>query len=332
MLNCIGIDVSKSTINVHISKTNQDLLLDNNLKSFRSLFSKLKKIYKKEIEDIIFIFEPTGSYSEALRKYCSDKNIKCFIINPKQFSNYAKALGVEVKNDVEDARVLSKALHLAKEEQVKVPVFNEDVEQMKELMSFYRFTKKQTTQQQNHLESLNSKDGDKFSIRELQKSIDDSKKKELRIIEQIQMLIDSTDEYRIAYENIISIKGVGQIAAIVLLHLFLKYPEANQRQITSLTGLNPIYRQSGTSIQSGYRIAKTGAGIYRGTLFMATLSAIQHDKNFKALYDRLKSKGKHSTSAQIAVMRKIILTALSLYKNNRKYDENFNTQKVSSME
>jgi len=75
--NCIGIDVSKATINVHISKTNQDLLLDNNLKSFRSLFSKLKKIYKKEIEDIIFIFEPTGSYSEALRKYCSEKQIKC---------------------------------------------------------------------------------------------------------------------------------------------------------------------------------------------------------------------------------------------------------------
>jgi len=332
VLNCIGIDVSKASINIHIPKSNQDLVLENNLKSFRSLFSKLKKIYKKEIEDIIFIFEPTGSYSEALRKYCSEKNIKCFIINPKQFSNYAKALGVEVKNDIEDARVLSKALHLAKEDQVKVPVFNEDVEQMKELMSFYRFTKKQTTQQRNHLEALSSKDGDNFSIKELQKSIDDSKKKESRIIEQLQTLIDSTDEYRIAYENIISIKGVGQIAAIVLLHLFLKYPEANQRQITSLTGLNPIYRQSGTSIQSGYRIAKTGAGIYRGTLFMATLSAIQHDKNFKALYNRLKSKGKHSTSAQIAVMRKIILTALSLYKNNRKYDENFNDQKASIIE
>ena len=49
-------------------------------------------------------------------------------VNPKQFSNYAKALGVEVKNDIEDARVLSKALTLAKEGEVKVPVFNEDVE------------------------------------------------------------------------------------------------------------------------------------------------------------------------------------------------------------
>jgi len=332
VLNCIGIDVSKATINVHISKNSQDLLLDNNLKSFRSLFSKLKKIYKKEIDNIIFIFEPTGSYSEALRKYCSEKSIKCFIINPKQFSNYAKALGVEVKNDIEDARVLSKALHLAKAEQVKVPLFNEDVEHIKELMSFYKFTKKQTTQQKNHLESLTSKDGDKFSIKELEKSIEESKKKELKIIEQVQTLIDSTDEYRVAYENIISIKGVGQIAGIVLLHLFLKYPEANQRQITSLTGLNPIYRQSGSSIQSGYKIAKTGAGLYRGTLFMATLSAIQHDKNFKALYERLKIKGKHSTSAQIAVMRKIILTAHSLYINNRKYDENFNSQETSQMQ
>ncbi|MDQ7061357.1 MAG: transposase [Sulfurimonas sp.] len=220
MLNCIGIDVSKATINVHISKNSQDLLLDNNLKSFRSLFSKLKKIYKKEIEDIIFIFEPTGSYSEALRKYCSEKNIKCFIINPKQFSNYAKALGVEVKNDIEDARVLSKALHLAKDTQVKVPVYNEDVEQIKELMSFYKFTKKQTAQQKNHLEALTSKDGDKFSIKELKKCIKESQEKELRIIEQVQTLIDSTDEYRIAYDNIISIKGVGQIGAIVLLHLF----------------------------------------------------------------------------------------------------------------
>jgi len=188
-------------------------------------------------------------------------------VNPKQFSNYAKALRFEVKNDIE---------------------------------------------------SLTSKDGDKFSIKELKKSVKESQEKELRIIEQVQTLIDSTDEYRIAYENITSIKVVGQIAGIVLLHLFLKYPEANQRQIISLTGLNPIYRQSGTSIQSGYKIAKTGASIYRSVLFMSIFTAVQHDKNFKVFYKRLKSNGKHTTSAQIAVMLKIILTAHSLYKNMMK--------------
>ena len=70
---CIGIDVSKATINVHISKNCQDLVLVNSIKGFKSLLSKLKKIYKKDIGNIIFIFEPTGSYSEALRKYFHNK-------------------------------------------------------------------------------------------------------------------------------------------------------------------------------------------------------------------------------------------------------------------
>ena len=327
MDNCIGIDVSKASINIHISKNAQDLKLDNNAKGFKSLRSKLKKIYKKEMKDIVFIFEPTGSYSEALRKYCSEQSIQCFIVNPKQFSNYAKALGVEVKNDIEDAKVLSRALHLAKEGQVKVPVYDEDVERIKELMSYYKFTTKQKTQQKNHLESLVSKGGSSFAIKELRKSIKESKAKEKCIIDQIQMIIDHNSKYKNDYENIISIMGIGQIGAIALLHLFLKYPEANQRQITSLVGLNPIYRQSGTSIQSGYRISKSGAKTYRGSLFMAVMCAIRYDKNFKAFYERLKENGKQTTQAQIAVMRKLIITAHSLYKNNRKYDADYNSHR-----
>lgn len=140
------------------------------------------------------------------------------------------------------------------------------------------------------------------------------------------MIIDSNTKYKNDYENIISIMGIGQIGAISLLHLFLKYPEANQRQITSLTGLNPIYKQSGTSIQSGYRISKSGAKTYRGSLFMAAMCAIRYDANFKAFYERLKANGKQTTQAQIAVMRKLIITAHSLYKNNRKYDVDYNAQ------
>ncbi|MCD6433648.1 MAG: hypothetical protein J7L21_06365 [Sulfurimonas sp.] len=40
-------------MSVHISKNNQDIVLENSLKGFKSLLSKLKKIYKKEIEDIV---------------------------------------------------------------------------------------------------------------------------------------------------------------------------------------------------------------------------------------------------------------------------------------
>ena len=319
MLNCIGIDVSKSTLNVHISKNSQDLQIDNNLQSVKKLHTKLKKIYKKEIEEVVFIFEPTGSYSELLRKFCSQKQIKCFIINPKQFSNYAKALGEEVKDDDIDARVLSQAIILAKEGQVKVPAYDADVEKIKELMSFYKFTTKQTSQLKNHLESLESKEGDSFAIKELQKSIKLSKEKEKKIIAKVQEMIDANPRYKKAFENITSITGIGQIGGIALLHLFIKYPEANQRQITSLVGLNPVYKKSGSSLQTLYKISKSGSIFYRGSLFMGVMTAVRYDENFKAFYARLKAKGKHTTQAQIAVMRKMIIVAHSLYKNDRKY-------------
>ncbi len=60
---------------------------------------------------------------------------------------------------------------------------------------------------------------------------------------------------------------------------------------------------------------------------MAAMSAIRYDANFKAFYERLKANGKQTTQAQIAVMRKLIITAHSLYKNGRKYDVDFNAQK-----
>jgi len=317
--NCIGIDVSKSTLNIHISKNNQDLQIENTVAAVKKLYTKLKKIYKKELEELVFVYEPTGSYSEMLRKFCADRSIKCFIINPKQFSNYAKALGIEVKNDEVDARVLAQAIVLAKASQIKVPVYDMDVEQIKELMSFYKFTCKQTAQLKGHLESLVAKAGDSFAIKELRKSIKASKEREKRIIEQVHQLIQSNADYKKAYENITSIIGVGQIGGIALLHLFLKYPEANQRQITSLTGLNPIYRQSGSSLQSNYKISKSGSIFYRGALFMGVMTAIRYDDNFKAFYERLKANGKHTTQAQIAVMRKMIIVAHSLYKNDTQY-------------
>lgn len=331
MLNCIGLDVSKSSINVHIPKNGQDLQIANDPKGIKSLYSKLKKLYKKELEKIVFVFEPTGSYSELLRKFCAQKSIKCFIINPKQFCNYAKALGAEVKNDIEDARVLSKAIAVAKEEQIKVPHYDEDVEQIKELMGYYKFTAKQTTQLKNHLEALLSKEGNTFALKELKKSVKESKVKEQKIIDQIQAIIDQNSHYKKAYENIISMMGIGQISAIALLHLFLKYPDSNQRQITSLAGLNPIYKQSGTSVQSTYKISKSGSRLYRGSLFMGVMSAIRYDENFKAFFERLKANGKHTTQAQIAVMRKMIITAHSLYKNDRKYDKNYALKTVEAI-
>ncbi len=92
MFNYIGIDVSKATLQVYIPITNENISIENNKKSLSALYSKLKKYYKKDVKNIVIIFEPTGSYSALLKRFCSEKNIYAFIINPRQSANFAKAL------------------------------------------------------------------------------------------------------------------------------------------------------------------------------------------------------------------------------------------------
>ena len=100
------------------------------------------------------------------------------------------------------------------------------------------------------------------------------------------------------------------------MHLFISYPNANKNQIVSLTGLDPVIKDSGTSVKGKHKISKAGVKLYRGSLFMATMVAINYNEQMKNFYNRLKDNGKHSTVAQIAVMRKLIVIAHSLYKNN----------------
>lgn len=317
----IGLDVGKSSIAVHIPKSKLDIEIENNIKSLKSLYSKLKKIYKKEVDKLVFIFEPTGNYSSILHHFCAEKNIKIFMINPKQSRNFAKAIAQRNKSDKIDAKVLSNAIVIAREDEIIVPIINPLVEEIKEMISYYKLKIKQRVQLSNHLESLEFKKGKSSLVKRVKNEISELKKIEKLMIDEIYELIIKDTTLQNKYNAIISIDGIGQIAAIMLLHLFIKYPDANQRQITSLVGLDPLIKESGSSIKGKSRISKAGGALYRGALFMPTMSAIRYNKNMKVFYERLKAKGKHTTVAQIAVMRKLITIAHSLYKSEELYNK-----------
>lgn len=319
-MNSIGLDISKSSISVYIPINKAELTIDNTPKGIRELYVKLKKLYKKTVNDLVFVYEPTGSYSSPLKHFCYEKGIKVFMINPKQSKNYAKAIGQRNKNDRVDARMLSRAVVVAREEEIRVPQIDSVVEEIKELMNLYRFTVKQRVQMSNHLESLHEAEASPYVLKELKKRIKAQKHKETEIMERIEALIGSHETLQAKYTAIHSIPGIGKVGATVLLHLFIKYPKANQKQIVSLTGLDPIERESGTSIRSRTKISKAGSRLYRGSLFMSSMSATRYNEELKSFYERLKNNGKHTTAAQIAVMRKLVVIAHALFKKGEHYD------------
>ena len=316
----IGIDVAKATLQVYIPKSNSDLEIENNPKAIKQLYAKLKKQYKKEFKNLVFIYEPTGSYSTFLDRFSMEHSIHCFKVKPSQSSAFAKTLDHRNKSDKIDARLLHQMSVIAKEHQIKVPHIDEDAHQLRSLYKYLRRIIKTRTALSNYLEASLLHQEDPFVIKRLRAKIKASKKEEEEIIQLMLDFIHDKPTYQQAFDNITSIKGIGPIAGLALFSLFLRYPNASRKKITALCGLDPITRQSGTSVNTRGRISKQGNKIIRETLFMPVLISINYNQEFKAHYERLKDNGKHSTVAQIAVMRKLILLAYSLYKNDAKYD------------
>ena len=78
----IGLDISKSSIAVHIPRGALDIEIENSAKALKLLYAKLKKRYKKEIDQVIWVFESTGSYSSLVYRFCANKKIRIFMLSP----------------------------------------------------------------------------------------------------------------------------------------------------------------------------------------------------------------------------------------------------------
>lgn len=320
MDNYIGIDVAKSTLQVYIPKNQLNIEIQNTLVELKKLYSKLNKLYKKSLNDIVFIYESTGCYSSILERFCQDNNIKCFKVGAYQSSSFSKVIKNRSKTDKLDAEMLSKMSIVAKEEDIKVPSKDETAHKIRSLIKYYYSLIKEESRAKNYLEAATFNFEDEFVLKKVKKKILNIQKEQEMVIDKAMQIIKSNKEYYEAYENITSIKGVGQKSAIILIYLFLKYPNASRQHITALCGLDPVEISSGSSVKKKERISKQGLTLVRAILFMPTLTTTLHNEEMRLIYERLLARGKPKMVAQMAIMRKIILLAHSLYKNKEQYD------------
>ncbi len=77
----------------------------------------------------------------------------------------------------------------------------------------------------------------------------------------------------------------------------------------------PHAQESGQSSRS--RHIRGGRRRPRDVLYMAALTATTYNPELKALYDRLKARGKHHKVALVAVMRKLVILANVLLRDDR---------------
>nr|WP_246805456.1 transposase [Mesorhizobium mediterraneum] len=89
------------------------------------------------------------------------------------------------------------------------------------------------------------------------------------------------------------------------------------KQAVSLAGLAPVDRQSGK--WKGRSFIRGGRAWLRQALYMPALVAIRFNQPLKAKYEAPRAAGNPAKLAITAIMRKLVVLANALIRDNRKW-------------
>lgn len=290
----IGIDVSKEALELSAFDRGASSVT-NRSAGIRSLFRRIEKL----ATPVVLCCEATGGYERLLMGEALKREIPAVLLNPKRVRDFARSKGILAKTDRIDAAVIAE---FARQYQVKPapapPAWQPELQQ---LISRRESLLELRTMERNRLDPAPEASVTK-SIRRTLGFLD----KEIKRIEaQIEALINRHHELQDSLLRLQAVPSIGSITAQTLLASMPELGTLSDKQVTSLAGLAPFNADSGT--MRGYRRIKGGRTQARRVLYMAAVSAIQHNPILKEFYARLKTNGKPSKVALTAVMRKILI-------------------------
>ncbi len=299
----VGVDVSKDTLDVYRSDTEENIKIENREVDINALC----KIWKKK--NVFVAMEATGGYETLLVRCLAKNGIDAAVANPRQVRDFAKGIGLDAKTDPIDAQVISKFASVVKP---KAMPMASDHEQKHSALVTRRCQLLELMNQENNRLKQSWDDDVKKSIREVLESL----KKQLKNVDsQLAKMLESDTVNKRTIEILQSVKGIGPVTISTLVAELPELGEMNRGQVAKLVGVAPINRDSGK--KSGKRFIGGGRGQVRRVLYMATLVAIRYNPAIKAFYTHLKSKGKESKVAIVACMRKLITILNLLIKTDQ---------------
>ena len=138
-------------------------------------------------------------------------------------------------------------------------------------------------------------------------------------IDQVDRELEAALEFDATWaasaQRLQTINGIGPLTASWLLVTTLNFTLCQTvEELTAYAGLAPHAYQSGTSVHGRASIGHTGNASLRTALYLATLSAAQHNPLIKSFYDRLRTAGKPIKVARCAAARKLLHLAYALVK------------------
>ena len=302
----IGADISKDHIDLHKLPDSERLLVSNDRKGFAVI---LKWIGDDVVERIVY--EPTGAYHKAFERFMIVAGLPLSKVNPRFARRFCEATGRLAKTDRIDAELLA---HYGQLLQPRLLRPNSNIlNDLKELHVARLALVKDRTAAKNRSKNFTNtllKRQNAARLRQIESQIQ-------AVDEAIMALIGNDETLKARFDILVSIPGMSQITAFALLIEMPELGKLDEKAVAALCGLAPVSRQSGR--WTGRASIAGGRAIVRQVLYMPALVAARFNPDIKAKYEDLRKAGKPPKVAIAAIMRKLIILANALLRDNRKW-------------
>ena len=305
----VGIDVCKARLDVYIHPIGQKLSLSNDKLGLKRLKQSLARHAV-----VLIVMEATSKYHRQAHRSLSAGGLSVAVVNPLRSRLFAEAIGTLAKTDRVDARIL--AIFGESLDPAITPPSPELIETLQELFRGRKAAVAERTALLNQLAVSKSK----RLILEIKRQLRAFETSIANLEAEIARLIKTDLRLQRRLEILVSIPGVGDLTAVALIVELQEIGALSAKQVALLAGLAPIACDSGDT--KGVRHIKGGRAHLREALYMAAVSASRSNPHLKAFYDRLIAKGKEAKLALTAVMRKLVVLANTLVRENRKWQPN----------
>ena len=299
-----GIDVSKNWLDAHILPAGLSLRVANTGEGIR----QLKRWLLKHGVELVAV-EATGKWHREIARSLAASPIAVAVTDPYRVRMFAKAQGIFAKTDRLDAKVLAMfAAMMAPSCRAPAP---QALEALQELVTARDSAVAEQTSLKNQLGTAEGG----FIKRQLARRIAQLVKHIEAIEKECGKQIKADQGLARRFDILTSIPSFGDVVATTLVASLGELGSLTDKQIGALAGLAPVADDSGE--RQGTRVIWGGRASVRRILYLAALSAAQHNSDMKAFYSRLMANGKAPKAALIAVARKLIILANALIAQNR---------------
>lgn len=289
----VGIDVAKAHVDLYDTTTKVHIRYENNPVGIRKCIRLLVSL-KPEL----IVLENTGGYELGLVCALDRASLPAAVVNPRRVRDFGRAVGQLAKTDQIDAALLAR--YAATIEPPQQTCRNRHSRQMKALVARRGQLVKMRTAEINRQEHIH----DRVIARSICAVIKTIGREIDKVEQELVALTRQVPELQHKMQALLSVPGIGQTTATMLLTEVPELGQLNRRQIAALIGLAPLNRDSGAF--RGKRMTGGGRRAVRTRLFMPTVVACHHNPVLKPFYQRLIEKGKTKMTALVAAMRKLL--------------------------